>query len=70
MQSPPSVPLPSLLAPQSGGDVVGIILSGDKLKFKCVVPVIAFVLLPVAVDSLIVVGVSWPAAALLQAMDY
>ncbi len=28
----------------------------DK-KFKCVVPVIAFVLLPVAVDNLIVVGV-------------
>jgi hypothetical protein len=32
-------------------------LSGDRLKFKCVVPVMAFVLLPVAVDNLIVVGV-------------
>ena len=38
-------------------NVVGITLSGDKLKFRCVVPVIAFVLLPVAVDNLIVVGV-------------
>jgi hypothetical protein len=38
-------------------NVVGITLSGDKLKIKCVVPVIAFVLLPVAVDNLIVVGV-------------
>ncbi len=38
-------------------NVVGITLSGDKLKFRCVVPVMAFVLLPVAVDNLIVVGV-------------
>ncbi len=39
-------------------NVVGITLSGDKLKFRCVVPVMAFVLLPVAVDNLIVVGVT------------
>ena len=38
-------------------NVVGITLSGDKLNFRCVVPVMAFVLLPVAVDNLIVVGV-------------
>ncbi len=38
-------------------NVVGITLSGDKLNFKCVFPVMAFVLLPVAVDNLIVVGV-------------
>ena len=38
-------------------NVVGITLSGDKLKFRGVVPVMAFVLLPVAVDNRIVVGV-------------
>ncbi len=38
-------------------NVVGITLSGDKLNFRCVVPVMAFVLLHVAVDNLIVVGV-------------
>jgi len=37
--------------------VVGMTSFGDKLNFKCAVPVIALTLLPVAVDNLIVVGV-------------